>query len=421
MILGSKLKAGALQLTLFIAVVITLLLTAFIVLVHTHKQFYTHTNFTIQTARNTNIGIQKALMHEMPLNNATYINLDDGDYKNLEVHRTYWGIFEKVTSVATIKKNKFQKTALIGGIQPEFNKTALYLEDHNKPLVLVGNTKIEGVVYLPKEGVKSGNISGQSYYNPQFIYGEMKTANKLPDIFYQTITQLETLEYELGKIPEKQFFSNQDGKIFTNSFLNPTQVLFSDTLIQLHNNSIIGNIIIRSRTKIVVEATTTLKDVVLIAPEIEIKDHTSGTFQAIATKKINVGNNCKLNYPSALVLNKDQSLSQQQPYNEITIEDKTIVEGVVLYYNTSMETSYKPQAIINEDVEVIGEVYCKGNLELKGTVFGSVFTSHVVATHSGSVYQNHIYNGIITIKELPQHYVGLSFENSQKGIMKWLY
>ena len=34
-----KVKAGALQLTMFIVVVIALLLTAFIILIHTHKRF----------------------------------------------------------------------------------------------------------------------------------------------------------------------------------------------------------------------------------------------------------------------------------------------------------------------------------------------------------------------------------------------
>ncbi len=39
---------------------------------------------------------------------------------------------------------------------------ALYLKDNNKPLVLVGGTRIDGKAYLPKRGVKSGNIAGYS-------------------------------------------------------------------------------------------------------------------------------------------------------------------------------------------------------------------------------------------------------------------
>jgi len=142
-----KLRAGALQVTLFIAVVVALLLTAFILLIHTHKRFSAQTDFIIESAKNANKGINHALAIDMQLNDTTTIDLNDEDYKTLKVHREFWGVFEKVTSVSKIKSSTIKKSALIGGLSNKAERLALYVQDNNKPLVLVGETKIEGLAY----------------------------------------------------------------------------------------------------------------------------------------------------------------------------------------------------------------------------------------------------------------------------------
>ncbi|WP_412560652.1 hypothetical protein [Winogradskyella sp. MIT101101] len=207
-----KLKAGALQLTTFIIVVIALLLTAFILLVHTHRQFQIQSNFIIETTKQSSHGIDYALQNPIQLNDTTIINLYDEDYKNLKVHRSFWGFFEKVVSTATIKNKRFQKIALVGSKQPKNNRTALYVQDNNKPLVLVGNTKIEGVAYLPKQGVKPGYISGQSYYGSRLIFGSIRSSSALPKLSSETISQIKSLEYSASKLPQNQFLSIEEGQ-----------------------------------------------------------------------------------------------------------------------------------------------------------------------------------------------------------------
>jgi len=422
-----KLRAGALQLTLFIIVVIALLLTAFILLINTHKRFQIQTDFIIETTRNADKGIDYALQNTIRLNDTTSINLEDEDYKTLKVYRDFWGVFEKLTTVSQIKNNRFQKIALIGAKQSIGNRTALYIQDNNKPLVLVGNTKIEGAAYLPKQGVKSGTISGQSYNGSQLIYGQTRlSSNNLPKVFSETIDQIKSIENKVSEISQNQFLDIENRKKQNNSFSKPVQIIFSNNTIELRNIKLTGHLIIQSKSKIIVYSTSNLKDVVLIAPEIEIKSNVSGNFQAIASKKITVGNNVKLNYPSALILNEKQeilqeTLSQTSEQNNIIINDNSIVEGSVVYIGQEKLNNYNIQIEIKEKAIIIGELYCTQNLELKGTVYGSVFTNNFIANQSGSVYQNHIYNGTIIVNELPKEYVGLPFNNSKKEILKWLY
>ncbi len=421
-----KIKAGALQITLFISIVIALLLTTFILWVHTHKQFQIQTDFIIETVRNADKGIDYALRNATPLIDTTTVELNDEDFKTLKINRNFWGIFERISVISQIKNNHFQKTALIGGTQIPNNRTALYVQDNNKPLVLVGNTKIEGVAYVPKQGIKSGTISGQSYYGSQLIYGTTRVSSNLPKILKETDKHLRTIDKHISKISKEHYLNLESGKTYRNSFLEPTQVFFSNNDMHLNSIQLAGNIIAQSRTKIIIDAAAILKDVVLIAPEIEIENNVTGSFQAIASKKITVNKNVNLAYPSALVLKehevkqKKDSLSDTS-LSKMVIEENTTIKGVLLYLGTTKNDNHKVQLELKENSLIEGEVYCNQNIELKGAVLGTVYANNFIANQSGSIYQNHIYNGTININELKEEYIGLPFNNSKKGVLKWLY
>ncbi len=419
-----RVKAGALQLTTFIVVVIALLLSAFIILLHTHNTFKAQTSFVIETISNADKGIHYALQNTLQLNDTTLVNLHDEGYKTLKVHRDLWGVFEKIVVVSSIKNKTFKKIALAGASQPNVNRTALYLEEQNRPLVVVGNTKIQGDVYLPKQGVRTGNISGHSYYGNQLIYGNTKASQSLPKVQDEIVNQIATINKKYSHADANQFLDLSTKSTYLNSFYKPLQVIYSRETILLSEVALTGHILVQSETKIIVDATSNLKDVVLIAPIIQIKNNTEGVFQAIATKAITVGNHCKLNYPTALILEekaqaKTNNTSNHKDSPFIKIKKGSKIKGSVMYLGSTK--NYKAQILIDEKATIIGEVYCNRNIELLGNVYGTVFTSGFVANQSGSVYQNHIYNGKIMVDNLADEYVGLSFKNSKKHVAKWLY
>lgn len=423
----SKLKAGALQLTVFIIVIIALLLSAFILLIHTHNRFKAQTDFIIETTRNADKGIKYALQNTTKLSDTVFVDLKDEPHKTLKVHRNFWGVFEKITAIAQIKNSVFKKTALIGAKQSNYNRTALYIQDNNRPLVLVGNAKIEGLAYLPKQGVKSGTISGQSYYGAQLIYGQSKISTDLPKVFTETVNHIKAIEPSLLSLPQNKYISFEIGKDYKNSFFDPIKIIFSNTDIILTSTQLRGHILVHSKTKIVVEASAHLKDVVLVAPEIEIQNQVKGNFQAIASKLVSLGEFVQLNYPSALILNEKRLSTQStttgltKEENKIYIGPNTRIEGLVMYWGDQRLNNFNAQVQIEENAVIYGELYCNQNTELIGTVYGSVYTNNFVAKQFGSIYQNHIYNGKIIVNELFDEYVGLVFNDSKKEILKWLY
>src|SRR5690606_41497366 len=89
-----KIKAGALQFTLFIAVVVALLLFAFILFVQTHKKFYIQTNYVIETSNLAQLGIEYALLNAIKAIDKTTVDLNKNDYITLKIYKSYRGVFK---------------------------------------------------------------------------------------------------------------------------------------------------------------------------------------------------------------------------------------------------------------------------------------------------------------------------------------
>jgi len=420
-----KVKAGALQLTLFIAIVIALLLFSFILFINTQKKFSKQSDLIVKTVELADNGITYGLLNELPLKDSTVVDQLE-EYKNLIVHRDFWGVFERISSVATIKNNTFKKVSLIGGIQDiKDNRACLYLKDSNNPLIVVGNTHVEGIANLPKQGVKSGNIDGHSYYGTQLVYGSTKYSASFPNLSNELLNHLKSVDR--GNYDNKSLIELNGNSSLKNSFLADQKVIYSVTPIVLSNSSLTGKIIIQSKAKITVENNTKLNDVLLIAPEIQIKDFVRGNFQAIATKNITIGKKVELEYPSALALMDSNDASSPEA-NTVPLEDHSIVidedstvKGIVLYYDDSEANNFNAQVNIGLNTRIFGEVYCNKNLELNGSVYGTVYTNNFITKKSGSIYQNHLYNAEININKLSEFYVGLPLSINEKNVAKWLY
>lgn len=423
---NQKLRAGALQFVLFIGVVIALLLLTFVLLAHTHSLFGKKSELFIKTVKMADMGLDYALAQPMPLNDTLGIDFPFEDQVELKAVKTYWGIYEKYTVTAKAKKNRFVKTVL-AGYQGREQLPALYLQDNERPMIIVGKSKIIGNAFLPQQGIRPGNISGHSFYANSLVYGRQLTATKkLPELGQEVRQQIKTLfqNHSLPNSMEELPFSPH--LIAQNSFKAPTKILYGEVL-QLSGISLTGNIIVKASQHIIVDASSQLQDVVLIAPEISIKDKVIGTFQALATKRIQVGKQCRLDYPSALVIDQATTHTlnlQEAAHPEIIVGSKSIVKGMVLYLGPSEEQQvFHPQIKIEGEAEVHGEVYCEKNLELKGTVIGGVSAHSFIALENGSIYQNHLYNGTINSTELPEQFAGLAVTGREqfKTISKWLY
>jgi cytoskeletal protein CcmA (bactofilin family) len=425
--INQKLTSGALQFTVFIAILIALLLGGLILYAQTFLYFKEQSKATIDNIHFCNTGINY-LLKQNELNTDTIaLNFNEKNNQSVHGNLSQWGIFLKAYVKTQHRKKVFVKTALVGSLMDTESTPTLFLQETYNPISLVGNTKIKGIAYLPSQGIKTGYIGGESYYGNQLVYGKIeKSESKLPNLEKKYLEQLKLYNKNSKPINQDEFVNNNTRKKIINSFEKKTKYIYSNRTLNLDGIIISGNIIIKSDTLIRLKKTAQLKDVILIAPIVEIEDETSGCFQVMATKKIFVGKKCNLGYPSALVLLHDKrntnSQTNQKNDNQIFIDKESAIKGCVCYLQTEdIASDFTTQIVLGEKSSIKGQVYCEGSFELKGTVSGSIFTKQFIANQIGSIFVNHIYNGVIENDHIPRVYSGLIFEDHTKVIMKWLY
>lgn len=425
--LNLKLKSGALQFTVFVAVLIALLLSALILYAYTFIYMKEQSKGAIENIQLSEIGI--AYLLEQQEFNADTVSVDfqKNENQSVKVNLSGWGIFEKAFVVSQFRKKIFKKTAIIGTLINSEDSPTLFLQETQNPLTIVGKTTIKGNVFLPTQGVKAGYIAGNSYYGNQLIYGSVKNSTTaLPKLNSRTLESVSFYLRDYKPLKPEDYINLESNQRIAVSFKENTKGSYSKNAIVLQNREITGNVIIKSDTLIRVKNTAILKDMILIAPNFEIEDGVVGNFQVIASKRITVGKMCKLNYPSALVLYQDNKTSPSLVTstifeNKIFIDSGSIIRGSVLYFQTKEISDFQTQIVLEKDSRIKGQVFCNGNFELRGTVSGSVYTKQFMANQAGSIFVNHIYDGVIENENIPAVYGGILLENEPKTIMKWLY
>jgi cytoskeletal protein CcmA (bactofilin family) len=425
--LSFKLKSGALQFVVFIAVLIALLLSGLMLYAYTFLYMKEQSKGAIENIQLSDTGINYLLQQQGI--NADTLTLDfvKNENQSLKVQLSQWGIFEKALTKTQFRKKRFEKTALIGSMLNSQESPTLFLQETQNPLTVVGNTAIRGIAFLPSQGINTGYIDGNSYYGSQLIYGSLKKSTPiLPKLRKSVLIAIPFYLKDYIPTNQEDYINLETNQKIAVSFREKTRGGYSKEAIVLENREITGNIIIKSDTLILIKKTALLKDLILIAPIIEIEEGTTGNFQAIASKRIIVGKGCKLDYPSALVLYQDNKSNLNDvttiPFdNQIFIDSGTILKGSVCYFQTKEIADFHTQVVLEKEARIKGQVYCNGNFELKGRVSGSVYTKQFVANQAGSIFVNHIYNGTIENETIPTFFGGIVLEGAPKTIVKWLY
>jgi len=423
--LSQKIKAGALQFAILISVVIAIIVSAFILLTHTQLKFTKQIELSGQTIKLSTKGINHTRYHTVPYTDSVSLSFNNSGLEEfVTIEKTHWGLFDKISSKGQSKGFSYEKTALIGGSLDSLERPALYLDNTNAPLVVVGNTRVKGTAILPRQGVKAGNIAGDFYKGERLIYGNIsETSSSKPAISKEKGNYLRELLFGVN-IPKEADRLILNAQELMHTFKEDPKWVYQAGVIELQNHSLTNNIIIKSDTLIRVSAFTKAKNVLLIAPQIIIEENANGTFQAIASKSIVVEENTHLNYPSSLVLVNDTKISNQNTRANIgiVIREKAIIEGSIVHLSEDENVANikSPKIAIEEGALVKGEVYSDEWLELFGTVYGSVYAHQLAARVRGSIYKNHLFNAVIDASRFPSEYSGILTDKSSKTVLQWM-
>ena len=393
------------------------MLFAFISLVFLQQKVRLKSEVYKETIQSSYLAFDYLNQAEIPYGELVEFKFTEHKNEKTFITRKHWGAYDLGIVQSTIKNETSQKVALLGNKNSK--REALYLQENNQSLVLVGNAKIVGDVILPKRGVKTGNIAGVSYYGDEFVYGTIRyNAGKLPVIH--------TIEY-LKQFVQGVFFDDmksfdiQEGMLLKQAFTDETLLFETPVNLDLQNLSLQGNLVVVSATKIRVHSSVNLQNVILMAPEVVVESGVKGSFQILATQKVLIKSKAELLYPSSIVL-LDNSEQEKAAYEEarIQIQEQAQVRGSVVYNAQKKGNNYKTQVFVAKGAKITGEVYCNLNLDLRGKIDGFVYTNNFITKEAGGIYLNHIYNGQIDAKSISEHYSGLLIGNTMLKVARWI-
>ena len=418
MSLLKKIRASALQFAILVGTLVALLLSSFLLLTHTHRFFSYQASSLIESIQTTQERIQNTLREGFSIPE----NVPNSSYESTQLATTAWGGFMQLRAATTSHNKTFTKSALIGHAKSE-SPLALHQGDAELPLVVVGNARIVGSSLLSDKGIKAGVISGTYYNGEQLYWGQIEThEGGLPDLHEEWKQQLQGY---LNFIPSAHTEFGTIEKSHSNSFHAPLLVSYNSEAARL-TEKYTGHLLIWSSDTITVMPQAQLRDVMIVAPHIKIEAGFSGNAHFVSSQSIDVGSGSHLKYPSSLVVwnefQEPTDSSQEQGPN-IQLHENVTFEGTIiqLWEGQGPTQNTSSQIKVDPGVQISGHLYCEGNLQLEGTVHGSVYTQRFITEAGGSRYINHLYDGQIKARQLPEDFGGLPFAESTKTVVQWLY
>lgn len=399
------LRAGALYYAIFIAFLIALVCTVILMGSYLHHTFVIRYVQSERMERNIRSAI--LLSHEDPklvgLNETKEIALFDDDEDVVTIQKYPWGVFNLEKYVAVWKNEEKERIFLTGNDMKENKPVALYLADQQRYLSVSGHSRLRGNCFLPALGIRRAYIEGKSFMGVTLVEGKTEKSNAvLPEINLQQVTtEMQLIQRNFA--PGDSVFSAEafaSKPAIKRSFYETTMVLYSENWIYLQGQSLSGNIKIVSGKGISVDRTTILNEVILYAPQVYVGNEFNGSVQVFANDTILVGKKCTFLSPSALVM-----LSEiENPL--IDIGSETLIKGDILQSAKGSDTRFKPMVKIDTKSRIEGQVYVNGKIDLRGTIYGSLYCMGFVLQTPGALYENHMLDAVIDYPALSAYYSG---------------
>ncbi|WP_299254069.1 hypothetical protein [uncultured Aquimarina sp.] len=391
------LKAGSLLYAIYVCLIIAILSGGLIYVFTINKTLATRQSVKEQLIDRCTSCFNYFLLNSVLFGKTSTQQVDlFNDGLICEFTKERWGMYSKLLGKSFFKKDTIDRNYIIGEVVDQ-NPLALYLCDFGEELKISGTTKIKGNVRLPKKRYKVVNILGNQQANNPKLEGNITVSSQnLPKIISPKLKYPNnTIETTLSKLKENQpIFRGFDQK---------TAIVYLDKGESLDRLNIKGNFIFKSRDTIRIDDTTKIEDVIVQAPKVVLEEGFEGSLQIYADKEVDIESDVKLRYPSCIVI----EASTRDYKKKINIAEDVEIYGGIVINGSSFREKQNNFVAIDQNSLVMGDVYCNGIMELKGSIIGSLYTHKLQLETRSSKYADVILNGVIDATELPDNFVRL--------------
>ncbi len=388
--LKNRVKASSLINAIFVCLLVSILCGS-LVLLSSYQQIlgekFSMGNKLIAD-NNSAFNFLLSSIDKIPYNEQQAIESFRSETKSIGVKKK-WGGYDILISKTFHRLDTITKTALVGKKSEEFNTTALYLANYASPLKISGKTVLVGDIKIPGGVVENAFIDAS--HQGHILKGlKGKSARSLPD------TRALELDYDLVEFEEIDFNDVIRQKEIVRGFDKKTLLVRLNDIEEISSLTFKGNILIESSNKIHIAENVNLKDVIIKAPEVIFKSGFQGNVQVMAEKKIVLEKNTKLMYPSVIMASNDIDSVN------VVMKKESLLIGDIIVTGTNIYDAKKRNIVLEEDAKLVGRLFCTGYTELKGKVYGNVFTNWFNLKTQTSVHENVLHNSEINLDSLPK-------------------
>lgn len=311
----------------------------------------------------------------------------------------YWGIYSLVSATCNVNNKLYSKSVICGRKPDRTTLPAIYIRDEGSSVTVENNCLIEGPVYFPKNGYRLST----TVLNPQSNFKNLDlhvSTSVLPGGNNDVLNYMKMLLGVNSSNGASAYFSTLDS--ISIPYNDSVRVFAFDEVVGLNNCFIEGKVIVKSDKKIEVFSGATLKNIILVAPEIIIKNGFKGSIQCFSSKSIIVEENCILEYPTSIVL-----LSKEDRLEPVSIHlsENDSIFGSVICLGGTIANKFKPRINIDTKCFIKGLVYSDGEVNISGELVGSLYAGEVVFENRYVRNDNFLFNVKINVKGLNESFL----------------
>ncbi len=402
-----KSKGAALIYAVFILFISVLIGTGLTLLYGFEKRQEKSVDFQERVLRNVDSGLNVLLSSQEVYEEWTDLDLFEEQQDSVRLKRIPWGIYQVGLCASSYKNKEARKSILIGSA-PEINHS-LYLAEMNQALSLGGKTRLAGLCYIPKKGLKRSNVEDQPYIGSKLMFGRKKTSDRsLPKIDQRIFEQLFFIREsdEDSLIYMDQIMSEEIDR----SFFESTVVVESSYDMAIYESTINGNVKLLCNGDVTIDSKSSLNNVVIYCDKLFIEAGFKGSIQVFARDSVFIDDEVNLLYPSVIYarqINNDQSAY-------IQFGERCRMAGEIIAYEKNLKRDNWPLISFEEESVFQGTMFCNGFVELKSSlVAGSVSALKSIYHGVSGSYENTFINAEIDQNQLSESFLEGTWHNLQ--------
>lgn len=273
----------------------------------------------------------------------------------VNVYRQGWGFYE----IMTASSGPYLISRLVGAASDSYTHAAFWLCDRNRALSLAGDTRIDGIVHIPLNGINYMEYGEDKFIGDRLMENKLRIAGKeLPAVL-------------------------KDGFVIPEDEVN-MHVHANDSILMLSCNAIVDG------EDIVLSSRSSVHDILVNARKVTVSSGFRGSLQIMCSDTVIVKHGAVLEYPSGIYIRSNNGF----PYVEL--QDSCCMAGYVIVEGAAEDFSLShPCYMQSSSASLSGLLYADGSCNLEGDVSGAVYVKdcfHIMgsSTYPGVLHDAHI-------------------------------